>query len=421
MRKLLVELGRIRTDLRVSAIIAKLPGLGGSAFKASIIRMLKGVVKVSVPTSRHEEQMVGKVIHIIRRGVEVVKKNFGYLKDPLVIFDEALPLILGHDDRFGKFWGYMNIGLDVFGENLVEKKGVNDFEGIAYFAELTALFIMQLARIPNSFISRGPFRRCMPVLIEVSNHEKKEIISRRLRESRPSESGLKELQEYFRNLALLKGLQCTHAPGVNDEIEKGTDELLALAKASPSATVRQYGGIMHSTFPDLLLKMSVHLAVDDAVFGKTVYDPPSVFLEYEEAAPAGPTVSSIPDIEVTITHVRTALQHLRLLMESTFDFIDRLVCEPPKIPVMSQQTFLALKILKGWGQVEEKSSTKSIAEFLKELVRLFGCSQSNARRIYGKIMEKGWIDSKQVGAYGSRIWLTAEGLRVLESESSGSQ
>jgi hypothetical protein len=259
-------------------------------------------------------------------------------------------------------------------------------------------------------------------LIEVSNNEKKEILRRRLTESRPSDSGLKELQEYFRNLASLKGVHCTYAPGVEDAIEKGTNELLALAKANPSAIVRQYGGIMHSTFPDLLLKMAVHLAVDDALFGKTVYDPPSVFPEYEETPPAGATVGSTPDIEVTVEHAQTVLEQLRiLLMDSTFEFLDRLVREPPKIPLLGQQAFLALKILKDWGQVDEKSSTKTIAEFLEELGKVLGCSPSNARRLYTKIREKGWINSRQVSSYGSRIWLTPEGLRVLESERTVSQ
>lgn len=122
MRKIVVDLGRIRTDLRLSAFIAKPPGHGGSAFKNSIIRMLRGIVTVCLPTSRHEEQLVGKTIHVIVKGIEKVRKNFGYCKEASVIFDEALPLIVRHDDRYDKFWGYMNTALDTYGENLIEKR-----------------------------------------------------------------------------------------------------------------------------------------------------------------------------------------------------------------------------------------------------------------------------------------------------------
>jgi len=413
MRKIVVELGRTRTDMRLSLFIAKPPGFGGGAIKNSILRILKGVAKVSVPTTRHPERLVGKIVPVIvGKGRIELRKNYGYCKDPFVIFDEALPLILGHDDRHQEFWSYLNTALDTYGENLIEKKSVNDLEPLSYLAELSAIFIFQLSRIPNSFISRGVFRRGLPVVIEVPKQERKEIIRRRLQEQRPSESGLEELQAYLRALASLQSITCLYVGPVAEAIETATEEFLEAAESSQSETVRQYGSIMHSTFPDLLLKMSVSLAVDDAVFGKTVYDPPVAV--FDESPPSGPTISSHPEIPVTTEHVEVAKRHLLVFLDSAFDFIDRFVSEHNMPPGVSHRILLCLKILKGCG--DENSSTMSISEFQQEISNILKCSESTARSIYTKMKHMGLIDSKQVGSHDSRVWLTSEGLRLLASE-----
>ena len=116
MRKVPIDFRRIRTDGRFPMFIMKPPGQGGAAIKNSMRRILGGIEKVSVPASYHEEQLIGKMIHLNagRRDEEVVP-NWGYLRDAFVIFDEARPLILRHEDKYDKFWGYINLALDCYG------------------------------------------------------------------------------------------------------------------------------------------------------------------------------------------------------------------------------------------------------------------------------------------------------------------
>ena len=118
LRKIPIAYMRIRTDLRFPLMVFKPPGQGGGAIMNSMCRILKGVEAFTTPTSYHEEQVVGKVLHInAGKPNETTINNYGYAHDPFVIFDEALPLILDHDREYRKFWGYMNRRLTLTGSS----------------------------------------------------------------------------------------------------------------------------------------------------------------------------------------------------------------------------------------------------------------------------------------------------------------
>lgn len=395
-------------------IIAKAPGHGGSALKNANCRLLNGVAKVSSPASIHEEQIIGGVASEFDGKRSVHTLVYGYANDFFVYFDEALPLIpRGRDPGLEKFWAYMNLALDRFGNNILEKRPTKETTGLSYPARMSPIFILQLERIPGWFMTRGPLRRFPGFVLQSSDREKLEINRRRLTEQPPSEEVLKEIQRYFRNLTALKSIRPIYVDGVVERIQRDLEGFLQRTRDHPSEAIRRYGRMMDTTYPELLLKLTVQIAIDDAVFGKTVYDPP---LNFEpEPEPSGPTVPSNLELPVTLAHLEMAEQHLSVFMESAFEFIDLLVDSSDAATIATQQDRDALRFLRDRGCVAEEKSTLSIQEYETELSKLFGCSFSSAVRFYRRLRENGLVDSKQIGSHGSRVWLTSSGLHFLES------
>jgi len=109
-----------------------------------------------------------------------------------------------------------------------------------------------------------------------------------------------------------------------------------------------------------------------------------------------------------------AYRHLDQLTDSAFEFLDRLITPTIEKTTISKKIILSLKILQEWGCLEETKSTKTIKEYKVEVAKVLTCSYSNAVRIYNQLRGEGLISSKQVGNYGSRVWLTPTGVQRLQ-------
>lgn len=400
--------GGIHTDTRQSFVVSIEPGFGKSSVKIFVDFILRGIVRVRLPAGLWPAQLLGK--NVIRRikGSDVATPKPGYFIDYFILADECSRWFRRRDLIAQDLWSNIRLALDTYRRNLIEKELTGDLraEGLHYFAECAIMLFIQLTTVFFDYIEDGTLRRLIPIILDVPPSEKKRIIEQRGKQVPPSQEELDRLRKILALLPTVSYDWCFSQESVSD-IAKFTLAIVRKASKHDSLTVRKYAEHMHTTLQNRLYGMSAIVAVVEAVYGKGKED----FMIAEGFNEPEFKVK----INITPDHIRLAYQHLIMFMESTYDFLERLVTPSPSTGRVQSKLIRTLEILLDRGFTEETKSTMTIKEYESEIASALNCSMSNARRIYNQLRQNGWIKSKLVGGHGSRVWLTPEGLRLLQS------
>ncbi|MGO9644348.1 MAG: hypothetical protein ACLPY5_06325 [Candidatus Bathyarchaeia archaeon] len=401
----LIQLGAIQTDSRLNLLIAIMPGGGKTTLKDLIKYLMDGIAILRLPTTIHPDQLLGRVT---RRGNQSFKKK-GYFADPFILFDESLPWIQRNDNLAERFWSHVNVALDTYGHNMIEKDLVDDLPNEKlepYPAECSIIFFMQQEWVPHSFLSRGVVRRLVPIVIDISEQEYREIVQGRTN-SAPADPAL--IGNLKKTLKVLHDLSVnwTFTEEAKNAVTKYTLELHKFSQSHSSKLVKEYGNAMRLTFGDRLCAMSAVLAAAEAVYDQD----PARF-----ASDDWSDDSLIAQVQIRAEHVDLASKHLRIFMESCFEFVERFVKSGhSSVSIVTERERNALKILKNSECVSKEKSTLSVRGYQEEIAKQLPCNLSVAKGIYKSLKRKGLAKSAQTGQHTTITWITQLGIETIAS------
>jgi hypothetical protein len=116
--------------------------------------------------------------------------------------------------------------------------------------------------------------------------------------------------------------------------------------------------------------------------------------------------------EVQIEDVEYAYVDLAEFLQCTLDFIEQKIYGNLDYGVslngFNEEDIKCLNWLVGQGALTPDDSKVSINAFIQYIMRVFTLTESGATYRYNKMKENGWIDSKKIGQYDSRVWAKFE-------------
>lgn len=387
-----LKVGKLKTDPRTSLFIVISSGGGKKNLKQTAKEILdKLEYDVHVPLSFHSQQLIGKIIN---RGT--IKKphwikNEGFLSRDFLIFDEAYELLTNKDLEIKESRKAIRISQDPIGQNLVEKKQVdNTFdeqERIAYFPKVSTILFSQPKSYPGGIVEEGDVRRNIVGYVRgLSDRDRTDDYSSRLKNSI-------DTKEHIHTFARFLKTVCAETAGKEFEFTvDAVDRMIELH----NCLVQQ--GFIHSekganfskmvdyTLQDFFCKLSCHIAA------------------------AHSTTTITPDF------IEMAFIDLMEFFNMQLNFI--------KDKILSK-----LDYGEGWGgamgkdqecmewlyqqgATTEDNSKVSINDFKKAIAQIKGISYDEggkggmASKHYSRFKRVSWIDSKQVGQHDSKVWLT---------------
>jgi hypothetical protein len=266
-----IRIGKLCVDPRIHLLVVVPSGQGKKNIKTTIINILKELnFKGHVPTSLNPEQLIGKVIN---RGT--IKKpewiqNEGYFSRDYIIFDEMNNLLTSKDPNTNESRKNLRISKDCIGENLVEKKSVdNTFdenECISYYPRLSVCGFTQPKTLPTDIVEEGDLRRDVVLYSpKISNRDKKKDYVNRLTCEDTSEfdttlfvNFCKSVQEH------LTGAEFTFTPCA---VTKLTDlhSVLVDYGLSYSDKCRNFTKMVDWSLQDIFVKMCLVVGVTHGV------------------------------------------------------------------------------------------------------------------------------------------------------------
>jgi len=152
------RLGRDFYDNRINGLIVGGAGRGKGAIKNTIRRLYNGSYNEIQEISgvSHPEQLIGKKIVNKKIGETEIK---GYFGAKGLFNDEANNLINEVDNFNAQSMALYRKAMDVFGQNLVEKKLVNNPTPFGYCPETRFLTFVHKIILTPKFFDTGSFRR----------------------------------------------------------------------------------------------------------------------------------------------------------------------------------------------------------------------------------------------------------------------
>ena len=408
----IIDLPGIHADTRQPFLIAIEPGFGKSTILQFAYWMLDGIAVVRRPSSLWPEQLIGTTVLRKVKGSDVTTPKPGYFKDSFILVDEASRWLRRRDRIAQDLWAMIRLAHDPYGRNWIEKELTSALpkEVLRYLAECVMMIFQQPTQVLYDYVEDGTLRRLLPSVHDIPIVDKEHIVRQRGRPRTLEAKGVGELKETLSLLSLLSIQWAFSDPAIRAISEK-TLSIIRQGEDHRSAVVRSYVKYMHTTVQNRLYGMAAILAASEYVCGKKKED-----FRLSNGSGAEESYKLETYVDVTPKHVGVAASHLRLFLEETYDFLERLVRSSNIFAGSSPRRLRALGILKQWNCTSEEASSRSIKEYTWEIARVLGCSESNAKRIYNALKKDRLVASKQIGSHGSRVWLTAEGLRVLESE-----
>jgi hypothetical protein len=412
-----IDLPGVHTDTRQPFLIAIEPGFGKSTILQFVYWILDGIAVVRRPSSLWPEQLIGTTVLRKVKGSDVTTPKPGYFKDPFILVDEASRWLRRSDRIAQDLWAMIRLAHDAYGRNWIEKEltAVLPKEVLRYLAECVMMIFQQPTLVLYDYIEDGTLRRLLPSVHDIPVVDKEHIVRQRGRPRSLEVKGIENIKATFSLLSLLS-FHWAYSDQAIRAISEKTLSIIRQAEGHRSAVVRSYVKYMHTTIQNRLYGMAAILAASEYIRGKKKED-----FRFSNGSEAEESYKFEAYVNVTSKHVGVAADHLRLFLEETYDFLERLVRSSSIFAASSPRWLRALGILKLWNCTSEEASSRSIKEYISEIARVLECSEGNAKRIYNALKKDKLIASRQLGSYGSKVWLTAQGLRVLETEARGSE
>lgn len=379
-----LQVGSIIVDGRVHILIFLPSGNGKGEIKKTIQRILKQMKISNIePTSFHPEQFIGKVVVEKKKNDEGdderdYRKIPGNLSLDYVIIDEGKDLLTSKEPNYSESRKNLRFAMDQYPNNTVTKRQVDvEIEhALSYEPHCGVCIFCQPFRMNEEFVLEGDLRRFILSYILMVGMDKTDAYAKRATEER----NYKESIDNFRSF-----LSSTNVP---DEFEVTAEaislfielhQLLVKRGSTRSIKIKNFMKMADFSLQNMLLKFSAIQALQDNT-----------------------------DI-IETRHVELAFIDYAEILEHTYDYIEM------KIPGdldygenwkgAGKKDQEILKWLHEKGSTSKKSSNVSIKEYKEKIMEIYNVSSDRqARRIKGKHVENGWIESQTI-QHTSKVWL----------------
>lgn len=380
-----IQQGGIYTDGRAPLKVVVTSGGGKKNIKQTASSVLEPLgYDVHSPLSMHSQQLIGKVVN---RGTPTKPrwvKIEGYLSRDYVIIDEGYELMTSKDQDLKESRRAVRIAKDPIGHNKVEKKMVdntfNEDEKISYFPKASFLEFTQPKKFPPEVVEDGDLRRDMVAYVRgLAGRDKDSEYKSKWTDRCDTETQKKQFSGFLNAVAAnIAGKEFSFT---EEGIQRGiklhkcvvTEGFIHSEKGANFSKMADY------TLIDWLVKLSMHIAA--------AYDRTEITAEIVELA--------FLDL---MEMFKMQLDFIQDKVEGTLDYGDK------------------------WGGAVEKDQVclewlhnhkdTTISDFQIAIRELKGVGEDMAAKHYSRMKRKGWIDSKQEGQHGSRVWLTFKPMYV---------
>jgi hypothetical protein len=404
--------------LRSHMILMMESGTGKSTLLNGFKSLFKKEAVASVDTSWNPEQFVGKTVigtKVDENGsVEPTYTQLpGYLKLPLIVMDEALPLMLGEREGSKDIWTYLNTATNPYGANLVQKGRVDApiSKRLGYFAEASLIVGIQPAMLPAWFLDRGFFARPIHIFIKLTEDEVDDIDSNRFLNNAYTDEKKNALRRYNTTLTAVENFGDAgneiKRTVLDSAVRKAVDygkQLRSLTKNHSSTTVRKYGESMRMRYTNVVLKYA-YLYAQDGMFWE-LKDLGAKETQEKALQADGFEVKTTPE------HVDRGFElMLYFLQNSVLEFMENYVVQSQHRTKMTTQAVRA--------DLEALKQPASIMEFIQSICNNRSCGSEAGRKWFQKYKDKKLVASEQVGQRTTKVALTKLGKKVLEEEKPG--
>lgn len=365
-----VSVGELRTDLRIHGTIPLSSGQGKKNIKITIKRILDKLnYEGHVPTSMHPEQFIGKVINRGTNKKPEWIQNEGYLSRDYVIIDECYNMLMSKDQNIQDTRKNFRIAKDPIGENLVEKKSVdNTFdedEMIRYCPEVVSVQFLQPKSLPPEIVEEGDFRRDLILYVKgISSRDKTKDYSNRLLKSDDSSEHISTFTDFCKMIS--KDLANKKIQFTNEAVKRLIELHSTIVQQGffHSEKGANFSKMVDFTLQDFLVKLSSLIGI------------------------ANKTYTITPEI------VELAFTDLFEFFHMQLDFVNEKVRgqldygEGWKGAVDKDQKCLE------WlynNDATDSNSQITLEEFKKEIASICKCSLDMAQKHYQRFKNMGWI------------------------------
>jgi hypothetical protein len=395
LRTRLADVGDIHTDLRFHVAFPLPSGKGKKNLSLTLSKIAeKFGLNISVPTSLHPEQLIGKVIRERVRTQVTFDKIEGHLADDLVIIDEATELIRSKEPPYRESRKYINVALDPFGSNKISKRMVDTprEEALEYFPPCDFALFFQPFIFGEEVVLIGFLRRFLIIYVPIKMDDLGERYSKRIDSETINDE--KIVDPLLKTLGDMKNnFNCIWSCFANqfsfsEASKKRLKELhLELIKQglNRSKKGRNFIQMVDFSLQDLLVKMS--------------------------CIQAGSRLRTNVEVE----DIEYAYIDLAEFFQCTLNFIDQKIYGNldygKGLDEASEEDINCINWLIAQGSTSLGNSTISIRTFIQHITQSCGIALSGANYRYNRMKENGWIDSKQIGQYDSRVWVKNQGIK----------
>lgn len=367
-------------DTRINLFFPLKSGSGKSDIKDVMKRSIKQLkMEYCEPTSLHPEQLIGKTIEDPASKKVIINK--GHLADDYLVFEESTDLFTDKDNQ--EIRNYIKISLDPIGTNEITKRSVDTLKqnSVRYSPKCTAVFFFQPLKMREEIATRGLLRRGLIIYVDPDINERYEALNESIVPSNLN-SNWKNWISFLNKLKATK-FKWKFTDEAVKEIIKLTKQLsqIGMNKGNKAAGYTQ---IALFNLKEWLVKMSCIQAAIDC------------------------------RDKISISDVTNAYKDLSVFWDIQLTFVIHKISGYIDYKDTNMEEIRILSILQSNNCLSEVQSNLMIRDFIKYISKELGVSEDTARNKYQKLKNTGYIDSKQVGRNGSKVWLTDEGERVIE-------
>jgi len=369
----------IKEDTRLNLFVPLKSGYGKREIKEVIKQSIKQVgLFYCEPTSLHSEQLIGKTV-TNKEGESVV--NQGHLSEDYLIFEEATELFTEKYNQETR--DYLKIALDPIGSNEVYKKSVDTFKenAVRYFPRCTVVFFFQPLSIEDKIVTTGLLRRGIILSVDPNKGERYAALDKSFDVKDVSSNWIQWI-DFLKELRV-QNFQWIFDEEVKTKINELTKELLLLGYEKGNKA-SNYTDIMFFTLRNLLVKMSCIQAALNRRF------------------------------KLVTSDVNNAYIDLSSFWKMQLDFVVQKIKGDMDYHDLNKKEKSCLLILMCNGCCSEDSSNLMIKQFIEKISSSIDCTEESAKHYYYGLKESGYIDSKQMGKYNSKVWLTEMGNKKAE-------
>jgi hypothetical protein len=363
-----------------------------------IIRRSAAGLSFSLPTGHHAEQLLGKVLFEDEKKRTGAFQNRGYLWDNYLSFDDCHDLLVNPRNEESR--RYLLQAMNIYPDNIVTKGGVNvrPEERMAYPARASIALFAQPHPLPESIVTSGFLRRAFIVYPPTSRDERLCAFTKSFESTLSNEKDWEIWLTHLHNLGPDDAAHFRISNDIKNKMRDRLTERITWVLGHESPKIANFADNVLFNLKSNLAKMASFRAIDRLAW-KGQMDPIGCGFSRE--------------CEILETDLEAAIDDFEMFWKETTAFISEKVSgglsyrnvepkgEAKYVPV-------CLAILKDRNCTAESTSTLSIEDFKKEIANVMNCSYSNAKRIYDQLKHRNLIDSKQLGSYGSVVWLTSD-------------